>query len=187
MSSIHGRETKSILDAYDFSGIGELCDVGGGNGSVLIETLRRYPSMRGVLFDLPHVIERAKPAIVAAGLADRCRLVTGNFFESTPPGSDAYFFRHIIHDWDDAKSTTTLVNCRRALKPGGKVLVVESVVPPGNHPYFGKDLDLTMLVMPGGMERTEAEYRRLFAGAGLKLARIVTSPSEMCVMEVVAG
>jgi SAM-dependent methyltransferase len=186
MSSIHGRETEAILDNYDFSGIGELCDVGGGNGSVLIATLKRYPAMRGVLFDLPHVIERARPAIEAAGLAERCRLVTGNFFESIYSGADAYFFRHIIHDWDDDKSTTILKNCREALKPRGKILVVESVVPPGNEPFFGKDLDLTMLVLPGGLERTEAEYRQLFAGAGLKLARIVKSPTEMCVLEAVA-
>jgi SAM-dependent methyltransferase len=187
MSSIHGRETQSILDAYDFSGIGELCDVGGGNGSVLIATLKRYPAMRGVLFDLPRVIERARPAIAAAGLADRCRLGAGNFFESIYAGADAYFFRHIIHDWDDEKSTSILKNCCSALKHGGKILVVESVVPPGNEPFFGKDLDLTMLVMPGGMERTEDEYRRLFAGAGLRLARIVRSPTEMCVLEAVAG
>jgi ubiquinone/menaquinone biosynthesis C-methylase UbiE len=186
MSAIHGRETASILDAYDFTGIGELCDVGGGNGSVLIATLARYPSLRGVLFDLPHVIERARPAIITAGVADRCRLITGNFFESIYHGADAYFFRHIIHDWDDEKATAILVNCRRALKPGAKILVVESVVPPGNEPFFGEDLDLTMLVMPGGMERTEAEYRQLFAGAGLNLERIVTSPSEMCVIEAVA-
>jgi ubiquinone/menaquinone biosynthesis C-methylase UbiE len=186
MSAIHGRETQSILDAYDFSGIGELCDVGGGNGSVLIATLKRYPTLRGVLFDLPHVIERARPSIEAAGLADRCRFVAGNFFESIHAGADAYFFRHIIHDWDDEKATTILKNCRAALKPGGKILVVESVVPPGNEPYFGKDLDLTMLVMPGGEERTEAEYRTLFGGAGLKLARIVKSPTEMCVLEAVA-
>jgi SAM-dependent methyltransferase len=186
MSSIHGRETQAILDAYDFSGIGELCDVGGGNGSVLIATLTRDRFLRGVLFDLPHVIERARPAVEAAGLAERCRLVAGNFFESIYSGADAYFFRHIIHDWDDDKSTTILKNCRAALKPSGKILVVESVVPPGNEPYFGKDLDLTMLVMPGGMERTENEYRGLFAGAGLKLARIVKSPTEMCVLEAIA-
>jgi hypothetical protein len=185
MSSIHGRETQAILDAYDFGGIGELCDVGGGNGSVLIATLKCYPTMRGVLFDLPHVIERARPAIEVAGLAERCRFVAGNFFESIDAGADAYFFRHIIHDWDDEKSTTILKNCRAALKSGGKILVVESVVPPGNEPFFGKDLDLTMLVMPGGMERTEEEYRTLLAGAGLKLARIVKSPTEMCVLEAV--
>jgi SAM-dependent methyltransferase len=187
MSAIHGRETASILEAYDFTGIGELCDVGGGNGSVLIATLGRYQALRGVLFDLPHVIERAKPAISAAGLEPRCRMITGDFFKQIPADCDAYFFRHIIHDWDDEKATTIMVNCRKALKPGGKILVVESVVPPGNQPFFGKDLDLTMLVMPGGMERTEDEYRRLYAGAGLKLARIVTSPSEMCVMEVIAA
>jgi hypothetical protein len=185
MTSIHGRETDVVLSACDFSGVKQLCDVGGGNGSVLIATLKKYPSMRAVLYDLPHVIERARVGIAAAGLADRCQLIAGDFFKSIPAGSDAYFFRHIIHDWDDEKSTTILVNCRKALSAGGRILVVESIIPPGNEPNFGKDLDLTMLVMPGGQERTEEEYRQLFRGAGLRLARIIPTSGEMSILECV--
>jgi hypothetical protein len=187
MSSIHGQETDVVINAYDLSGVKQLCDVGGGNGSVLIATLKRYPAMRGVLYDLPHVVERARPAFDAAGLKDRCTLIGGDFFKEIPAGSDAYFFRHIIHDWDDEKATKILVNCRQALPQGGKILVVESIIPPGNEPFFGKDIDLTMLVIPGGQERTEEEYRQLFAGAGLKLARIVPTAGEMFVLEAVVA
>src|SRR5438105_4635259 len=173
MTSVHGAETAVILDAYDLTGVGTLMDVGGGNGSVLIATLRKYPALTAVLYDLPHVVERARPNVAAAGVADRCRLVGGNFFEAVPPGADAYFLRHIIHDWDDEKATTILKNVRKVIAPGGKVLVAESVIPPGNEPFFGKLLDITMLALPGGQERTEAEYRALFAGAGFRLARVV--------------
>ncbi|MFO0809531.1 MAG: methyltransferase [Gemmataceae bacterium] len=187
MTAIHGRETAVILDALDLSGVGVFADIGGGNGSVLTETLRRHPSLRAILFDLPHVVERARPNLAGAGLLDRCDLVSGDFFASVPAGADAYFLRHIIHDWDDARAAAILRNCRAALKPGGRVLVAESVIPPGNDSFFGKDLDLTMLVLPGGQERTEGEYRALFAAAGLRLSRIVPTASELSVLEAVAA
>src|SRR6516165_4900311 len=114
--------------------------------------LRRYPAMRGLLFDLPGVVERARANIEAAGLEGRCRRAAGNFFEAVPPGADAYLLRHIIHDWDDEKSLTILRNVHRIIGPAGKLLVVEGVVPPGNDPSFTKLLDLAMLVIPGGKE-----------------------------------
>jgi hypothetical protein len=106
MTGVHGRETEAMLEAYDFSGIRTLADIGGGNGSVVTALLRRYPAMQGVLFDLPGVVERARANIEAAGLEGRCQRVAGNFFEAVPPGADAYLMRHIIHDWDDDKSLT---------------------------------------------------------------------------------
>jgi hypothetical protein len=183
MTGIHGVETQAVLDAYDFSSIGVLADVGGGNGSNLIAILQKYPAMRGMLFDLPHVIERARTHFEAAGLLDRCQLISGSFFESVPQGADAYLMRHIIHDWDDEKATTILKHCRSAISNDGKLLLVESVIPPGNDPFFGKFLDVTMFLIPGGKERTEAEYRQLFAGAGFHLDRIVPTKSEMSVIE----
>lgn len=183
MTGIHGRETGAVLDVYDFAGIGTLVDVGGGNGGNLIATLERHPQMRGILFDLPHVVERARPRVEAAGLSSRCQLVGGSFFESVPPGGDAYLMRHIIHDWYDEQSLTILRNCHKALPVGGKLLVIESVIPPGNDPFPGKFLDLTMLMIPGGKERTAEEYRILYEQAGFGLLRIVPTTAEVSVIE----
>jgi SAM-dependent methyltransferase len=183
MVGVHGRETAAMLDDYDFSGIRVLADIGGGNGSVLIALLRKYPLLHGILFDLPGVAERAKAQIQAAGLAERCQVIGGSFFESVPEGADAYLLRHIIHDWDEAKSTRILKNIHRAMAPDGKLLVLESVIPPGNDPSFGKLLDLAMLAIPGGQERTEEEYRRLYKGAGFRLAGIVPTKADVSVIE----
>lgn len=183
MTGIHGQETDAILEAYDFSGIETVADIGGGNGTKLAALLQKHPSMQGILFDLPPVVERARQRIEAAGVAERCQLVGGNFFEQVPQGADAYLMRHIIHDWDDEKSLAILRNCRAAMPDGGKLLVVESVIPPGNEPFGGKWLDLTMMLIPGGKERTEEEYRTLYDQAGFELERIVPTSMEVSVIE----
>jgi O-methyltransferase domain/Dimerisation domain len=183
MTGIHGRETGDVLDVYDFSGVKVLADIGGGNGSNIVSILRQYPAMNGVLFDLPHVVERAKARVDAAGLADRCRRVGGDFFRSVPQGADAYLMRHIIHDWDDQKSSLILRNCHAAMPADGRLLVVESVIPPGNERFAGKFLDLVMLLIPGGKERTEAEYRVLFDKSGFELTKIVRTKTELSVIE----
>ncbi len=183
MVGVHGRETAAMTDAYDFSEIGVLADVGGGNGSLLSFVLKAYPNLKGMLYDLPGVVERAKAGLQAAGLADRCEVIGGSFFESIPEGADAYLMRHIIHDWDDEKSLTILRNVHRAMRPDARLLVVEGVIPPGNDPSFSKLLDLTMLTLPGGKERTEEEYRTLFRAGGFELTRIVPTAAEISVIE----
>lgn len=183
MVGVHGRETAAMTDAYDFSEIGVLADVGGGNGSLLSFVLKTYPSMKGMLYDLPGVVERAKAGLQAAGLADRCQVIGGSFFESIPEGADAYLMRHIIHDWDDEKSLTILRNIHRAMRPDARLLVIEGVIPPGNDPCFSKLLDLTMLTLPGGKERTADEYRTLFRAGGFELTRIVPTQAEISVIE----
>ena len=183
MVGVHGRETAAMTDAYDFSGIPVLADIGGGNGSLLTGVLRKFPAMRGILYDLSGVTERAKAGLQTAGLAERCQVIGGSFFESVPEGANAYLMRHIIHDWDDEKATKILKNVHRAMGKDGRVLVVEGVILPGNEPAFGKLLDLHMMVVPGGKERTEAEYRKLFEGAGLRLTRIVPTKAEVSVVE----
>ena len=185
MVGVHGTETAAMLDAYDFAGIRTLVDIGGGNGSLLCATLQRHPKLHAILFDRPDVIDRAKANLTTAGVADRCQTVGGNFFEAVPAGGDAYLLRHIIHDWYDPESRTILSNIRKVIPPTGKLLLVESVIPPGNEPFFGKFLDLTMLVIPGGMERTEAEYRELLKSVGFTLQRIVPTRSEISVIESV--
>lgn len=183
MVGVHGRETAAMIDAYDFSTIGVLADVGGGNGSLLTAVLQHCSKLRGLLYDLPGVAERAKERLREAGLAERCQVVPGNFFEAVPPGADAYLMRHIIHDWDDAKALTILRNVHQVIRPDGKLLVVESVIPPGNEPFFGKLLDLAMLAIPGGQERTAEEYRQLFRAGGFELTRIVPTRTEISVIE----
>jgi ubiquinone/menaquinone biosynthesis C-methylase UbiE len=183
MVGVHGRETAAIIDAYDLSTISVLADVGGGNGSLLTGVLQKHPALRGILYDLPGVTERARENIQAAGLAGRCEVIGGDFFQAVPGGADAYLMRHIIHDWDDDKALTILKNVRRVIGMNGRLLIVEGVIPPGNAPAFGKLLDLTMLVIPGGKERTAEEYRRLYAAGGFELTRIVPTRAEVSVIE----
>jgi O-methyltransferase domain len=173
----------AVLDAYDFSGIKTLVDVAGGHGGVLTGVLQKYPAITGVLFDLEHVIEGARPRIAALGLADRVSTASGDFFKAVPAGGDAYIMKHIIHDWDDDKATLILENIRKVLPKDGRVILIESVIPPGNEPALGKIIDLEMLVMPGGRERTEEEFRRLFDRAGYRITRIVPTQSPLSVIE----
>lgn len=183
MVGVHGRETAAMLDAYDFSGLRELADIGGGNGSVLTAALLKHRDLRGILFDLPGVAERARANIEAAGLSSRCRVIGGSFFDSIPAGADAYLLRHIIHDWYDDQALTILRHVHRAMDKDSRLLVVESVIPRGNAPSFGKLLDLTMLLIPGGQERTAEEYENLYAAAGFRLTRIVPTRAEVSVIE----
>lgn len=183
MTGVHGRETAAMLEAYDFSGIGTLADIGGGNGSLLTAVLQRYPTLKGILFDLPGVIERARVNIEQAGLADRCRVLSGNFFEPVPISADAVLMRHIIHDWNDEQAVAILRNCRKSLGDHGKLLTIEGVVPTGNEPSISKFFDLAMMVLPGGMERTEHEYRQLYEAADFQVTRIVPTRTWVSVIE----
>jgi len=183
MVSVHGRETAGMIDAYDFSSIGTLADIGGGNGSLLCEVLARHKNLKGMLCDLPGVLERAKPRILSLGMTDRIQPIPTNFFESVPSGGDAYLMRHIIHDWTDEQSLTILRNVRKAIGPKGRLLLVESVILPGNDPSFAKFLDLNMMVVPGGKERTEQQYRALYEAAGFRLERIVPTKTDVSVIE----
>jgi len=183
MTSFHGHETAAMLEAYDFSGVETLADIGGGNGSQICAVLSRYPNMRGILFDLGHVVARAKERLDAEGLGDRCSVVEGSFFESVPTGADAYVLRHVIHDWTDEQSIQILKNVRKAVPANGRVLIVEFSVPPGNQPGLGKDVDMFMLVFPGGLERTEAEYSCLLEQTGFRLSKVTPTASAVSVVE----
>lgn len=182
MTGVHDSETNPVLDAYDFSSFKTIVDVGGGNGLALAAILRRHPETRGILFDLPTVTERAREVVTGYNVYDRCGFVGGNFFDSVPSSCDAYLLRHVIHDWDDDEAVVILKNCRDAMQPGGRVLVVETVIPSGNEPCFGKWLDLMMLVV-GGRERTKGEYDQLFSAAGLRLTRVVFTAHEVSIIE----
>ena len=171
-----------IVDAYDFSGIAKIVDVGGGHGAFLAGLLKANPQISGVLFDVPSVIEGAGDRIAAAGVADRCELVGGSFFESVPQGGDAYILKWIIHDWEDSKAVAILRNCRSAITEHGRLLLVERLLPAADEPYSQLRGDITMMVLPGGMERTEAEFRALLESAGFRLSEVIESPSELNVL-----
>jgi len=174
----------AAVAAYDFSPFRSIVDVGGGHGALLAAILGRHAAARGTLFDLPHVVAGAEPFLASAGVAPRCERIGGDFFSAVPAGGDAYLLSQILHDWDDARCLAILRRCRAAINPGGKVLVVELVLPPGDAPSFGKWLDLQMLAMaPGGRERTAAEYETLLAGAGFALGRIIPTLAGPSVVE----
>jgi ubiquinone/menaquinone biosynthesis C-methylase UbiE len=183
MTVRNDRKTRAMLDAYDLTGVGTLADVGGGNGSMLVTVLRHYPQMRAILFDRPGVIERARAAVEREGLLGRCQLVDGSFLERVPRGADAYLLRHILHNWDDERAVVILKCVHDAMGKKGRLLVVDRIIPPGNEPMFGKVMDLNMLVMLGGVERTEGEFRHIFSLAGFRLNRIVPTAAEVSVIE----
>jgi hypothetical protein len=185
MTSWSVPTVAAALRAYDFSGIQTLVDVAGGHGHVLTAVLRQYPAMRGVLFDLEHVIAGATPLLDASGVRDRIETVSGDFFKAVPSGADAYIMKNIIHDWDDERAIAILKNIRTAFegRRDGRVILLEAVIPPGNQPDFGKLIDIEMLLMPGGRERTADEFASLFSRAGFHLARIVPTESPLSVVD----
>ena len=160
-------------------------DVGGATGNMLAAILSRHRAVRGVLFDRPYVVKEAPALLAARGVADRVSIEAGNFFERVPAGGDAYLLSHIIHDWTVEQCLTILGHCRRAIGPGGRVLVVETVLPADGTPHAGKMQDLVMLMFPGGKERTEAEYAELLAKADLRLNRVVPTASIASIVEAV--
>jgi len=176
-------DNTAIVSAYDFSGIGTLVDVAGGHGSLIAAILNANPTIHGILFDQPHVIAGAQPVLEATGVAQRCELVAGDMFASVPGGGDAYLLKSIVHDWNDDQAVAILSNCRRAMKQEGKLLVVESVIPPGNNPHSGKLVDITMLVAETGRERTEDEFKALFTGSGFTMTKLFPTQSRFSVIE----
>ena len=183
MVGIHGAEPPAVAAAYDFSSVGTIVDVGGATGNMLAHILTRHPQPKGVLFDRPHVVSEAPAFLRARGVADRVTIKEGNFFESVPEGGDAYILSHIIHDWTEAQCHTILGHCRKAMKTGAKLLIVEFVLPEGNTPHFGKLADMIMLTIPGGEERTAGEYRTLLDAAGFTMTRVVPTASDVSIVE----
>jgi len=175
----------AVLAAYDFSDIGTLADIAGGHGHMLAAVLKKYPSMKGVLFDLGVVLAGAPAMLDSYGVKDRVELVEGDFFSDIPVVADAYVMKHIIHDWYDDNCQKILGCIRRSMPDHGRVLIVDSVIPPGNDPHPGKLLDLEMLVAPGGVERTQAEFETLLENSGFRLNRIIPTASPVSIVEAV--
>ncbi len=188
-ANMTAQDAAAVTAAYDFTGTVKIVDVGGGHGTLAATILKAYPQMRGILFDQPSVTEGARQRLQAEGVADRCELIAGDFFEAVPGGGDAYLLKDIIHDWEDHRALAILRNCHRAMADNraatARLLLVEKVIPPGNDPFTGKLTDITMLLVTGGLERTEAEYRALLEAAGFALRRIVPTRSPASIMEAV--
>lgn len=174
---------QAVLDAYDFTPFGTVVDVGGGRGAFLSAVLNRYPRARGVLFDQPHVVAGSAELLSAAGVADRCHVDAGSFFDRVPVGGDAYVLKNIIHDWEDDPAVEILTSCRRDMPDAATVLLIERVIQPLNEDQDAAFSDLNMLVSPGGQERTEPEYDTLLRAAGLRLRRTVHTTRDVWIIE----
>jgi hypothetical protein len=183
MTDLSQGDSAAVTQSYDFSVFEHIVDVAGGHGTLLAAILDQAPKLRGTLVEMPHVIEGAKKAGILDRFANRSTLEAVNILESVPAGADAYIMKSIIHDWYDPECIKILSGCRKGIRPGGRLLVVDQVVPAGNEPAMSKIVDLEMLVLPGGMERTEKEFRELFAASGFRLERIVPTPGILCIIE----
>jgi len=183
MTGLSHGVAGGILKAFDFSRFECVVDVSGGQGALLAAILSKHSSIRGVLFDQPHVVAGAEQVLRAAGVADRCQVVGGNFFEAVPDGGDAYVMKHILHDWEDEQATVILRTCRRAMGPNGELLVIERQIAPPNQGAEGKFADLNMLVGPGGRERTRDEWAALFAAGGYRLMRVTPADVRVSILE----
>jgi O-methyltransferase/methyltransferase family protein len=185
MVGIHNQEPPAVAAAYDFSIFKTIVDVGGATGNMLAAVLSHHADPRGILFDRPHVVEDAPLLLDAKGVSDRVTIERGDFFAGVPTGGDAYILSHIIHDWDEDQCLTILGHVRNAMKPTGRLLIVEMVLPPGDSAHPGKTLDMVMLVLLGGRERTESEYASLLSKAGFRLTRVVPTSSAASIVEAV--
>lgn len=179
----------AVASSYHFADMGSVVDVGGGCGTLIAGVLRANPRMRGIVFDLTAGVAQADSYLRGEGVRDRCEIVTGSFFESVPNGHDAYLLKNIVHDWNDEKATAILATCRRAMKPDARLLVIEQVLPARaeDSPSSRRVLmaDVQMLVVLAGRERTESEYRNLLRGAGLRLTRVLPTPSRFQLIEAI--
>jgi precorrin-6B methylase 2 len=176
-----------VAAAIDFPAGGRVVDVGGGNGALLISLLKACPTLAGVVFDRPPAAARARQQVAAAGLAGRCEVVAGSFFDGVPPGADAYLLSHVLVDWDDDRAAAILRNCRAAVPRRGRVLILEDVCPArvdaSAECRDAAGIDVLMLVCTGGRQRTEGEFRGLLAGSGFRLSRVVPAAAGVCVVQ----
>ena len=177
---------KNVIPAYDFSAFKTIVDVGGGNGAFLVAVLNTANQTTGIVFDEEYVADETQKEIAAENLSERCSSKAGSFFDFVPGGADCYLMKHVLHDWNDEKSIQILSNCKKAMGPGSKLLVIEGVIPEGNGQHPGKFMDINMMAMTGGKERTEKEFSTLFAKAGLKLTRVMhTNSPTLSILETV--
>ena len=175
------RRLENPLESYDFSGKHLIVDVGGGRGDLITSIIRANPTLKGILFDLPQGTNEAPSHLKAKGVADRCQIKEGSFFNSVPEGGDVYVLSRILHDWPDDKVATILENCRKAIKEDGTLLIRDNVLTDGDE--LGSQLDMTMMIMTGGQERTESEWKNLIHSGGFALTRIHKKEGQLDLIE----
>ena len=176
---------QNVIPMYDFSSAKTIVDIGGGNGAFLMAVLEKAPQAKGIVFDEEYVVDETLKKIEEHGFSKNCSVSAGNFFEAVTAGADLYLMKHVLHDWNDEQSEQILMNCSKAMHEGSKILVIEAVIPKGNTGHPGKFMDINMMAMTGGKERTEAEYASLFANSGLKLERVIyTNSPTLSILEV---
>lgn len=185
MTSISEMAVPPMVAGYDFSRYPTIVDVGGGHGRLLAAILAATPAARGVLYDLPDVVAKAPKLFAEYGLTERVEVQGGSFFETVPGGGDAYLMKNIIHDWADEQALTILRTIRAAIKPGATLLLLEFVIPDHDGDFIGKWVDLEMLVVAGGRERTAEQYRSLLARAGFRMTGVVETAAPISVVEAV--
>jgi predicted O-methyltransferase YrrM len=183
MGNLARQVHAMALETCDLSDAKVVVDVGGGHGHLSAALLNRYTDLRAIVFDLPQVVAGAEKVLAEAGVAHRADTAAGDFFTAVPEGGDAYILSMILHDWEDARAIDVLGNVRRAMNPGGKVIVIDAVIPEGDHPHMGKLIDIVMLALLPGRERTEADFASLFDAAGLRHVetRAPASPTSLLV------
>ncbi len=187
MSGMSTMAMQAVLASYSFSGARKVVDVGGSHGAFVAAVLQRETTATGVLFDRPEVVEGAGATLQAAGVAHRVERVAGDFFQSVPAGGDVYLLKHILHDWSDDECVQILGRVRDAMTPDARVVVAEMLIDDKGPPSPAPLLDLNMLVMLSGRERTAQEFGGLFASAGLKLHGVTPTHSPVAVLEARRG
>lgn len=183
MVGMHGAVASAVVTAYDFTQFKSIVDVGGGKGALLAAILKDQPQMRGLLFDLPETAKAAQEYIATSGLEARCAFQSGNFFECVPPGHDAYVLAHVLHDWNDDEAVAILRRCREAMPTEARLLILEAVLPDGNIPHHGKLMDLLMLTVTGGTERSRGEFAQILAKSGFELSHVYPTGTHQSVIE----
>jgi hypothetical protein len=183
MQNVSAMVTQAVLTNYDFSEAGLIVDVGGGNGSFVRAILRQQAGTRGIIVDLPYMEAQARERIAGDSLTDRCEFQSGDFFEAVPPGADVYLLKMILHDWNDDDGVRVLRQCRMAMPSTGRLVVVEGLVPEDNAPGLSQLVDIHMLVVAGGRERTPSEYRALLDRAKFELTRVIATGAIQSIIE----
>jgi len=185
MVGMHGAVAPAVVAAFDFSRFKSVVDVGGGKGALLAAILKAHPALRGVLFDLPETGNAAGAYLAAAGLGGRCTFEAGDFFQAVPAGRDAYLLAHVLHDWNDDQAIAILRKCREAIPAGGRLLIIEAVLPDGDAPHHGKLMDLLMLTITGGAERGADQFANMLTRSGFRLAKVHLTTTHQSVIEAV--
>lgn len=185
MVGMHGADGCAVVEAYDFSTIRTLIDLGGGTGALLTAILQSNPHLHGILLELPETVPQARRMVDAGGISERCDVRAGDFFKEVPPDRDLYILAHVLHDWTDEQALPILRNCRKAIPGHGRLLIIELVLPPGDTPHQGKMMDLLMLAVTGGVERTAEEFLAVLAAADFMLTRVIPTSTHQSIVEAI--